>query len=155
MLDQAVSCFILRFQPSYRVVMAGSITSLHCEIYSFHPQYLAIFSPNVVAPMSSPHKNPLHSTTFWTFSFCSVLVHVLSSNAYPKCNGGLYGSPTYADCHHALSSIPQDTAIHFFVEQQLRTAPPQADWEYFPDLRPLRYQLPHAQTPKWWSRGEP
>jgi len=103
--------------------------------------------------MSFPHRLRSYSITFWTFSFCLVLVHALSINALPICDSGLYGSPTYADCHGAVASIPQDRAVRFFVEQQLRTAPPQADWTYFSDPRPLEYQQTIAQTPKWWSRG--
>jgi len=154
MFDEAVSC--LYYVSNLRTVSSWQVALPHWLERSI----ASIFNPLcdlviVVAPMSSPHKSLPYSTTFWTVSFCLILVYVLSINTYPKCDSGLYGSPTYADCHDAFSSIPQDTAVRFFVEQQLRTAPPQADWTYFPDPRPLEYQQTLAQTPKWWSRGEP
>jgi len=153
MFDEAISC--LSYVSNRRTVSSWQVTLPHYLEGSIASILDLVTVVAEAPPMSSLHKIPPYSTTCWTFSFCLVFVHVLSINAYPKCDSGLYGSPTYADCHDAFSSIPQDTAVRFFVEQQLRTAPPQADWTYFPDPRPLEYQQTLAQTPKWWSRGEP
>lgn len=70
----------------------------------------------------------------------------------PTCND-IYGSPTQADCTAALASLPRDTAVHYFVEQQIRTAPPVANWIPFVDHGERDPQL-IVQLPKWWSRGE-
>lgn len=69
----------------------------------------------------------------------------------PTCND-INGSPTQADCTVALASLPRDTAVHYFVEQQMRTAPPVANWIPFVDHGERDPQL-IVQLPKWWSRG--
>lgn len=71
----------------------------------------------------------------------------------PYCDG-VYGFPLYSDCTKVLSRLPQDEIVHFFVEQQLRSAAPQADWPPFEDPRLRKYQQAVVQIPKWWSHGE-
>ena len=62
---------------------------------------------------------------------------------------------TETACVWALSAVPTETAIRFFVEQQLRTELPQANWAPFVDLRPFGSQGDVVQVPKIWSHGRP
>ena len=43
----------------------------------------------------------------------------------PTCTS-MYGNPARADCAAALNRLPRDSTFHYFVEQQMRTAPPAA-----------------------------
>lgn len=70
----------------------------------------------------------------------------------PYCNS-IYGYPLYSDCTKVLSRLPQDEGTRFFVEQQLRSVPPRADWPPFEDPRPREHQQTVVQIPKWWSHG--
>ena len=69
----------------------------------------------------------------------------------PTCSK-IYGNPARGDCTAALDLLPRDTTIRYFVEQQMRTAKPVADWILFVD--PRRTKRPIAQLPKLWSSGE-
>lgn len=79
--------------------------------------------------------------------------HVLGDAGSPACNSVVYGRPIPTDCQKLLSRLPQDKEVHVFVDQQMRTAPPQADWTYIGDPRPREYQQTLVQLPKWWSHG--
>ena len=85
------------------------------------------------------------------------LAHVLHATEYGvSCNGRLYGNPISAECISTLASFPiHDTAVHYFVEQQLRTAPPAAVWDGFKDPRPPSEAQTIVQLPKWTSYGQP
>jgi len=89
----------------------------------------------------------------------SFLHHVFPLNAAPSPLGspycdGVYGFPVHSDCTKVLSKLPQDEAVHFFAEQQLRTVAPRADWPPFEDPRPWKQQQSVVQIPKWWSHGK-
>ena len=70
------------------------------------------------------------------------------------CSREVFGVPNYRDCTRTLSAIPTDNVVQFFVEQQLRTALPGANWAPFVDPRPVGQQEPIVQVPKWWSYGK-
>ena len=53
----------------------------------------------------------------------------------------------------ALSSVPRDSVIRFFVEQQLRTGLPEANWALFTDPRPTGSRKEIMQVPKLWNQG--
>lgn len=72
------------------------------------------------------------------------------------CNGDVYGNPVSTQCIGALARLPiHDTAVHYFVEQQLRTAPPQAVWNEFNDPRPPSEKQTVVQLPRRISYGQP
>lgn len=73
------------------------------------------------------------------------------AGSWPTCSH-IYGHPAPADCASALAKIPRDATSRFFVEQQMRTELPVANWIPFVDTRRSRPQ-PVSQLPKWWSRG--
>lgn len=112
-----------------------------------------------------PHPSPQYQTRTATpmhplrrlLSLLLVLELLLlvlpASNAAtkPTCSN-IYGSPAPADCAAALAKLPRDTTIRYFVEQQMRTAPPAADWIPFVDTRGALAQ-PVSQLPIWWSHG--
>lgn len=53
----------------------------------------------------------------------------------------------------ALSAVPTDDVVQFFVEQQLRTGLPEANWARFADPRTSGSQKEVLQVPKLWSHG--
>ena len=72
------------------------------------------------------------------------------------CNAGVYGNPISAQCISVLARFPiYDSAPHYFVEQQLRTAAPEAVWNVFRDPRPPSQAQAIVQLPKWVSSGQP
>ena len=78
-----------------------------------------------------------------------------AANYDPYCNSDIYGKPVSTECFNALSRFPMgDTAVRFFVEQQMRTAPPAATWDSFKDLRPPGHSQTIVQLPKWVSSGQ-
>ena len=83
-----------------------------------------------------------------------VFAHVCIVEAFVFCSREVFGVPNYRDCTRALSAIPTDNVVQFFVEQQLRTALPGANWPSFRDPRPVGQQEPIVQVPKWWSYGK-
>lgn len=91
------------------------------------------------------------SVCYYTFLLLLCTVSVVTAN--PFCDRETYGSPVPADCVDALSRFPQDTAVRFFVEQQMRTAAPQAIWSQFRDPRIPLFQETVAQLPKFMSKG--
>jgi len=74
-------------------------------------------------------------------------------NANPVCDGDRYGRPDPGDCRVALTQFPQDKNIRYFVEQSLRSKPPQALWPGFQDDRAVLFQETIVQLPKWMSYG--
>ena len=86
-----------------------------------------------------------------------LLAHGLhAANDEPYCNRDVYGKPVSTQCFNVLSRFPiQDTAVHFFVEQQMRSAPPEATWDSFRDSRPWHDRQAIVQLPKWVSYGQP
>ena len=71
------------------------------------------------------------------------------------CDRNVYGNPISTDCIGSLSNFPiNDNAIRFFVEQQLRTAPPQAVWNAFLDTRGPEQRQTIVQLPRRVSFGQ-
>ena len=71
------------------------------------------------------------------------------------CSKAAYNSPIIPDCAHALAALPQaDEYYRFYVEPQVETAPPKADWQGWIDERPLQYQRKVIQVPKFWNYGK-
>ena len=70
-------------------------------------------------------------------------------------NRNVYGNPISIDCIGTLANFPiNDYAIHWFVEQQLRTAPPQAVWNSFRDPRGPKDRQTIVQLPRRVSFGQ-
>lgn len=53
----------------------------------------------------------------------------------------------------ALSAVPTDEVVQFFVEQQLRTGLPEANWVTFVDPRSPGTRREVVQLPKLWNYG--
>lgn len=86
--------------------------------------------------------------------FLAHIVYATDNNVF--CDSGVYGDPVSSQCIGILARFPiQDTATRYFVEQQLRTAPPQAVWNGFEDPRPSSGAQAIIQLPKWVSYGQP
>ena len=84
-----------------------------------------------------------------------LLVPTLHAADYGMfCNRNVYGSPISIECIGSLANFPiNDNAVRWFVEQQLRTAPPQAVWNSFKDPRgPERQSI--VQLPRRVSFGQ-
>ena len=71
-------------------------------------------------------------------------------SALGVCNRQVYGSPKMQSCEAALVTIPRDTIIQYFVEQQLRRQPG-TNWVAFADPRLPGQKQSVVQVPKWWS----
>ena len=88
--------------------------------------------------------------------FCCVLllayISVIEASVF--CSREVFGRPRYRDCMQALSAVPTDKFVQFFVEQQLRTDFPGASWPQFVDPRPLGRQKKVVQVPKLWNYGK-
>lgn len=86
--------------------------------------------------MSSSPSRPAWAA--WLLYPTLFLAHVLlATDSDVFCNAGVYGNPVSIQCIGILARFPiHDMAVHYFVEQQLRTAPPQAVWNGFKDPRP-------------------
>ena len=76
--------------------------------------------------------------------FLPILALISSAKASPYC-GAFYG---------AFSNLPQDKTVRLFVEQEMRTAPSQADWLQFADPRPPGYAQDLMLVTKWWSHSK-
>ena len=92
-------------------------------------------------------------TYFQILCFASVLAHVSVVTTFVFCSREVFGIPEYRDCMDALSSVPRDNVIQFFVEQQLRTGLPVANWAPFTDPRPTESRKEIMQVPKLWNQG--
>lgn len=58
------------------------------------------------------------------------------------------------DCARALAALPHaDGYYRYYVEPQVETAPPEADWQGWTDERPEQLQRKVVQVPKFWSYG--
>lgn len=98
------------------------------------------------------HRLPRPSLLALAVELLSLFFPTSQALSSPTCNN-IYGNPFWPDCTAALDKLPRDTTVRFFVEQQMRTAPPAANWIELVDGRGP-YSQPIAQLPKWWSRGE-
>lgn len=74
-------------------------------------------------------------------------------DAFVFCSRQIFGFPNYTDCMGALSAIPTDNVVQFFVEQQLRTGLPEVNWPAFVDPRPFGSRKEIVQMPKFWNHG--
>ena len=84
-----------------------------------------------------------------------LLSWVVESRSSYICSKAVYNSPVIQDCTHALAALPQaDEYYRYYVEPQLETAPPEADWRGWVDERPFRFQRKVIQVPKFWSYGK-
>ena len=85
-----------------------------------------------------------------------LLVPTLHAADYVTfCNRDVYGSPISIDCIGSVSNFPiNDYAIRWFVEQQLRTAPPRAVWNAFQDPRGPEERQTIVQLPRRLSSGQ-
>ena len=71
------------------------------------------------------------------------------------CNRNVYGDPVSTDCIGSLAQFPiSDNTIRWFVEQQLRTAPPQSVWSSFQDARGPAERQTLVQLPRRISWGQ-
>ena len=83
--------------------------------------------------------------------FCLLLAQPFCVSGAFYCSASGYGNPDYGDCLAALSTLPSTVADQWFLEQQVRTELPTADWQHWVDSRPPALRQPLAQLPKWWS----
>lgn len=91
---------------------------------------------------------------FFASLFLAQVLYATDNDVF--CNAGVYGSPISTQCIGIFARFPiQDTAVQYFVEQQLRTAPPQAVWNAFRDPRPPGEAQAIVQLPKRVSFGKP
>lgn len=93
-----------------------------------------------------------------TARFLQVIFFLLSIlriiHANPVCDDNRYGVPHSTDCVLAMSQlVPQDKAVRYFVEEQLRTSLQSPVWAGFKDTRPEFAQQKIVQLPKWTSYG--
>ena len=80
---------------------------------------------------------------------------VVESRSSYFCSKAVYNSPLMPDCAHALAALPRaDDYYRYYVEPQLETAPPEADWQGWIDERPSQFQRKVIQVPKFWSYGK-
>ncbi len=88
--------------------------------------------------------------------FCILLIEIIPVRASLfYCSKAIYGVPAQQDCQEVLSTLPAaDLFYRYFVEQQLSTGLPQADWTHWSDRRPLGLRQKIIQVPKFWSYGE-
>ena len=83
-----------------------------------------------------------------------MLAHAYIVEAtFVYCSRENFGVPNYRDCTVALSVLPTTEIIQFFVEQQLRTGLPEANWAKFVDPRPFGSQREVVQVPKLWNHS--
>ena len=87
------------------------------------------------------------------FLFSVISTTVASTTTVPVCDKSRYGNPASTDCIIALFQFPQDRTVRFFVEEQMRTQPPEASYNGFRDARPRTLRENVVQMPKWVSRG--
>lgn len=99
-----------------------------------------------------------HSRAAWAarlLYLALLLTHFLhAADQGAFCNGNVYGSPISPQCVSTLARFPiHDTTVHYFVEQQMRTAPPKAVWDKVIDPRPPNEKQSIVQLPKRVSYG--
>lgn len=99
----------------------------------------------MLQPASSLSRN-----YFLIFCISLTLVQV---EAFVFCSADIFGFPNYRDCMGALSAVPTDEVVQFFVEQQLRTGLPEANWVTFVDPRSPGTRREVVQLPKLWNYG--
>ena len=92
----------------------------------------------------------------WLIFLCVLLLQTVSTKGSAFfCSKGIFGVPALADCYQALDSLPTtDHFLRYFIEDQLATAPPQADWPAWSDSRPIRERQKSIQVPKFWASGK-
>ncbi|KAL8961152.1 MAG: hypothetical protein Q9193_002254 [Seirophora villosa] len=77
----------------------------------------------------------------------------VTTTASPFCNGAVYGSPYMYSCLQALGQFPTASDPRYFVEMQVRSAPPTYVWPAFRDPRGIEFQNTVVQLPRMVSRG--
>lgn len=77
----------------------------------------------------------------------------VATTASPFCNGATYGSPYMYSCLQALGQFPTASDPRYFVEMQVRSAPPTYVWPAFQDPRGIEFQNTVVQLPRMVSRG--
>lgn len=79
-------------------------------------------------------------------------IQIIKVNTLGYCSRNIYSNPRRQSCEIALSTLPRDPFVRFFVEQQLRPSPGE-NWLAFGDPRRPEDQQKRVQVPKWWSAG--
>ncbi|KAI4091942.1 MAG: hypothetical protein LQ344_003760 [Seirophora lacunosa] len=98
-----------------------------------------------------PLPSPPSLTTLATI-LSSLLT--VTTTASPFCNGAIYGSPYMYSCLQALGQFPTASDPRYFVEMQVRSAPPTYVWSAFQDPRGIEFQNTVVQLPRMVSRGD-
>ncbi|KAL9010335.1 MAG: hypothetical protein Q9173_004719 [Seirophora scorigena] len=113
--------------------MSNTVSSL--EMYPF--------------PRRPPLPSPLSLATL-AIILSSLLT--VTTAASPFCNGATYGSPHMYSCLQALGQLPTAPDPRYFVEMQVRSAPPTYVWPAFQDPRGPQFQNTVVQLPRLVSR---
>lgn len=69
------------------------------------------------------------------------------------CDRSRYGIPSKSNCYQALARFPIERYTQYFVEEQLRSAPPNMEYKGFRDARAPAIREPLAHTPKLMFYG--
>ena len=84
-----------------------------------------------------------------------LLLTPLAVIAEVICSQAAYGTPFLGDCLQALVGTGfSDQTPRYFVEPQLFTSPPDADWAAFHDPRSPVFRTQSVQLPKFWTYGK-
>ena len=139
-LDLSMSYLSLKGQPTPRTMKRTRMTNRKPESYSI-PMASFLFQSTGAAQI---------------LCIALLLVPTLHAADYGTfCNRDVYGSPISVDCVGSLANFPiNDYANRWFVEQQLRTAPPQAVWNSFQDPRAPGERQTIVQLPRRVSSGQ-
>ncbi|KAL2046437.1 hypothetical protein N7G274_001884 [Stereocaulon virgatum] len=91
----------------------------------------------------------------WLLFLCALLLQAVPTKGSAFfCSKEIFGVPALADCYRAVDNLPKtDKFLRYFIEEQLATGPPQADWPGWRDLRPTTEQRKSIQVPKFWAFG--
>ena len=110
--------------------------------FSWPPMRHALYWPNVFKTFSHVVSN------------CLSLSQAFLVDGWVYCSGMAYNNPDTADCSAALLYLPMDTTPQWFIEQQIRTALPDADWRPFASVPHPVSPVPLVQMPKLWSHSQ-
>lgn len=134
-----------------KILERKDISILHRLILS---KYVLAGDRAVISMASSLSRKAWAARLLYPALFLAHVLYATDPDVF--CNAGVYGNPVSTQCIGILARFPiHDTAFHYFVEQQLRTAPPEAVWNGFKDPRPPGQAQAIVQLPKWVSFGQP
>jgi len=116
----------------YSRASAGTMKALQTNTYLslFFPPNFTTSTKTTRMTSSSMHcitiqQRPTAGTRLLQLTLLLIFIFDIV-NANPVCDGDRYGRPDPGDCRVALTQFPQDKNIRYFVEQPLRSKPPQA-----------------------------